>query len=155
VRGTLDVMDQHYRRISQGGVGELRFLEPCLLDRLPSEYWESNCAVTASFMHRDDCAQRHAIGVERVMWGSDYPHLEGTAPFSREAVRRTFAGVPRKETEAMLGGNAARIYGFNIAALQPIADRVGPTVAEVDSGLDAVPEGAVSLAFQDRPPLNV
>jgi predicted TIM-barrel fold metal-dependent hydrolase len=155
VRGTLDVMDQHYRRIAQGGVGELRFLEPCLLERLPSEYWDSNCAVTASFMHRDDCAQRHAIGVDHIMWGSDYPHLEGTAPFSREAVRRTFAGVPQPEVEAMLGGNAAHVYGFDLAALRPLADRVGPTVAEVAAGLDGVPDGAVSLAFQDRAPLNV
>ncbi|HXW38983.1 MAG TPA: amidohydrolase family protein, partial [Acidimicrobiales bacterium] len=121
----------------------------------PSEYFARNCFVGVSFPSPAEAQAMRTVGLDRVMWGSDYPHLEGTAPFSREAVRRTFAGVPRKETEAMLGGNAARIYGFNIAALQPIADRVGPTVAEVDSGLDAVPEGAVSLAFQDRPPLNV
>ena len=126
-----------------------------MLERLPSEYWETNCAVTASFMHRDDCALRQAIGVERIMWGSDYPHLEGTAPFSREAIRRTFAGVPQEEAEAMLGTNAARIYGFDLTALQPLADRVGPTVAEVHAGLDVVPQGAMSLAFQDYAPLNV
>jgi len=148
-------MDQHYRRIAQGGVGELRFLEPSLLRRMPSEYWLTNCAVTASFMHRDDCAARAQVGADHVMWGSDYPHLEGTAPYSREAIRRTFAGVPEDEVRAMVGGNAARVYAFDLRLLQEIADRVGPSVDEVAAGLDAVPAGASSLAFEDRPPLNV
>src|SRR5207249_1967009 len=80
--------------------------------RMPSEYWRTNCAVAASFLHREDCARRSRIGVDHIMWGSDYPHLEGTAPFSHEAIRMTFAGVPEPELRAMLGGNAAEIYGF-------------------------------------------
>ena len=66
-----------------------------------------NCAVAASFLHRDDCARRDRIGVDHIMWGSDYPHLEGTFPFSREAMQMTFEGVPHDEVAAMLGGNAA------------------------------------------------
>jgi len=106
-------------------------------------------------MHREDCLHRDRIGVDSVMWGSDYPHREGSAPYSHEAIRLTFAGVPRDEVALMLGGNAAALYGFDLDALAPIAARVGPRVDEVAAGLDAVPEGAQSLVFRDRAPMNV
>jgi len=122
---------------------------------MPSEYWQSNCAAAASFLHRDDCVRRDRIGVDHIMWGSDYPHLEGTAPFSHEAIRMTFAGVPEPEVRAMLGGNAAAVYGFDLEFLDTLAARVGPTVEEVRNGLDAVPEGAASLAFREHAPANV
>jgi predicted TIM-barrel fold metal-dependent hydrolase len=155
IRNALDTMDQFYSHIARGGIGELRFAEPQLLERMPSEYWEDNCAVAASFMHRDDCQRRHLIGTDHVMWGSDFPHAEGTAPFSKEGIARTYAGVEPGEVRAMLGENAARIYGFDLEALAPVADRCGPTVAEVMGGLDEVPAGATSLAFRDRMTTNV
>jgi hypothetical protein len=148
-------MDQFYKQIAAGNVGELRFLEPCLLERLPSEYWATNCFVTASFMHRDDCLQRERIGVEHIMWGSDYPHLEGTSPFSEAAIRLTFAGIARSEVQAMLGGNAAELYGFDMEYLRRLAGACGPRVDDVAAGLDAVPEGAASMAFRERPPQNM
>jgi len=155
IRDALDVMDGFYVQIAQGNIGELRFREPQLLERMPSEYWQSNCAAAASFLHRDDCVRRDRIGVDHIMWGSDYPHLEGTAPFSHEAIRMTFAGVPEPEVRAMLGGNAAAVYGFDLEFLDTLAARVGPTVEEVRNGLDAVPEGAASLAFREHAPANV
>jgi predicted TIM-barrel fold metal-dependent hydrolase len=150
VRTALDAMDNFYGMLSQGNVGELTFVEPFLLDRMPSEYWDSNCAIGASFLHRDDCERRDALGVDHIMWGSDYPHLEGTPPFSKEAIAKTFAGIDRSEVAAMLGGNAARVYGFDLDVLAPIAARVGPVVAEVASGLDRVPDGVTSPAFNDH-----
>lgn len=155
IRNALDVMDQHYSQIAKGGIGELRLVEPFLLERMPSDYWRTNCFVAASFMHRDDCAKRHLIGTDRIMWGSDYPHLEGTAPFSKEGICRTFAGVDRVEVQAMLGGNAAALYGFDLSLLEPLAARFGPPVDDVAAGIDSVPAGARSLAFRDRPPMNV
>ena len=95
----------------------MRFADPQLLERMPSEYWQTNCAVAASFLHRDDCARRDRIGVDHIMWGSDYPHLEGTAPFSHEAIRMTFAGVPEPEVRAMLGENAAARLRLRLARL--------------------------------------
>ncbi len=155
IRGALDVMDQLYSQLAHGNVGELRFLEPVLLERLPSEYWVTNCSVAASFMHVDDCAKRDAIGVDHIMWGSDYPHLEGTSPFSNEAIRRTFAGVEPAEVHAMLAGNAAALYGFDLGVLEPLAAKYGPRVDDVAGGLEAVPAGAGSMAFRDQPPHNV
>jgi predicted TIM-barrel fold metal-dependent hydrolase len=117
----------------------------------PSEYWARQCYVGASFLRPIECELRHAIGVDRIMWGSDYPHSEGTWPYSREALRLTFAGVPEDEVRLMLGGNAARVYGFDIDALDDIAATVGPTVDEVATPLDAIPAGASSAAFAPEP----
>ena len=155
VRSALDAMDQHYRSLAGGGVGELRTEQDHRLSRLPSDYWHENCYVAASFMHPADCARRELIGADRIMWGSDYPHLEGTYPFSREAMQLTFSDVPPAEARALLGGTAAAVYGFDLDALAPIAARCGPRTGEIAAGLDTVPEGASSLAFRERPPLNV
>jgi predicted TIM-barrel fold metal-dependent hydrolase len=155
IRDALDVMDNFYGQLAHGNVGELRFAQPQLLDRMPSEYWATNCAVAASFLHREDCERRDRIGVDHIMWGADYPHLEGTSPFSHEAIRLTFAGVPEPEVRAMLGENAARIYGFDLPRLEPLAARFGPSVSEVAAGLDAIPEAAASMAFKPHAPANV
>jgi len=36
------------------------------------------------------------------------------------------SGLPENEIEAILGGNAAEFYGFDVEALTPLADRIGP-----------------------------
>jgi hypothetical protein len=128
----------------------MSFANAQLLEKMPTEYFRENCFVAASFYHVDDCRRREALGYDRIMWGADYPHLEGTTPFSHEAIRRTFSGVPETEVRAMLGGTAAAVYGFDLDALQPLAERFGPTVEEVAGGLDAIPEGALSFAFHER-----
>ena len=43
--------------------------------------------------------------------------------------------------------NAASLYGFDVAALAPLAAKVGPTVEEVAVPLDAVPSESRSPAF--------
>jgi predicted TIM-barrel fold metal-dependent hydrolase len=45
------------------------------------------------------------------MWGSDYPHTEGTFPGSKRRVEKDFAGVPEDERQRITSGNAARLYG--------------------------------------------
>jgi predicted TIM-barrel fold metal-dependent hydrolase len=155
IRHALDVMDGFYERIAKGGIGELKFAQPFLLERPPSDYWRNNCFVAASFMHRDDAERRELIGTDKIMWGSDYPHSEGTFPFSPEGVRKTYAGFDPAEVQQMLGGNAAGLYGFDLEALAPIAELCGPLVEAVTAGLDAVPEGATSLAFREHAPQNV
>ena len=97
----------------------------------PSEYWARQCHVGASFMRADEAKLRHAVGVDKIMWGSDYPHKEASFPFSREAIRLAFADCPRAEAAAMLGGNAAALYRFDLEALAPHAARVGPSVEEM------------------------
>jgi predicted TIM-barrel fold metal-dependent hydrolase len=99
----------------------------------PSEYWRRCCFIGASMLSPLECSMREEIGVGNLMWGSDYPHAEGTWPHSRDALRETFRGVPVDEVRAMLGGNAARVYGFDLAKLAPIAARVGPAAAELEA----------------------
>ncbi len=48
-----------------------------------------------------------------------------------------FRDIPRDETAAILGGNAAEVYGFDAAALQPLVDRIGPTPDELGQHGDA------------------
>jgi predicted TIM-barrel fold metal-dependent hydrolase len=99
--------------------------------RKPSEYFERQVTIAASFMNSYEASLRHAIGAGNLMWGADFPHVEGTWPRTRKSLARCFAGVPSAEVRAILTDNPARIYGFDVAALQPIADRVGPTMEEL------------------------
>jgi hypothetical protein len=110
----------------------------------PSEYWARQCHVGASFIRPIELGVRHQVGVDRIMWGSDYPHKEASTPYSREAIALSFAGIPRDEVEMMLSKNAAKLYGFDLDFLRPIADRIGPKVADVFAGLPprAVPSDA-------------
>jgi hypothetical protein len=81
------------------------------------------------------------------MWGSDYPHDEGTHPYSREGLRIAYAGLPPDEIAAMVVGNAARVYGFDLGLLDPVAARMGPTVAEIAEPLGEPPVDATSPVF--------
>jgi predicted TIM-barrel fold metal-dependent hydrolase len=56
--------------------------------------------------------ERHAFGVDDIMWSSDYPHGESSFPESRAFVERAFAGVPEDETRKMVFENARRLYGI-------------------------------------------
>ena len=55
---------------------------------------------------------RHEVGIENVMWSTDFPHPATTWPHSRQAVDNAFVEVPAAERELMLSGNAARVYGL-------------------------------------------
>jgi predicted TIM-barrel fold metal-dependent hydrolase len=97
------------------------------ISRLPSEYFGLNLFIGASTMSKEELRRRHVIGCDVMMWGTDYPHPEGTWPHTVERLRSDFGGLPVDDTAALLGGTAARCYGFDTAALRPIADRIGPT----------------------------
>jgi hypothetical protein len=84
------------------------------------------------------------VGVERIMWGNDYPHTEASFPYSHEALALTFHGLDTGDVAAMLGGNAAGVYGFDLDALAPLAAQFGPSKAAVHEGIDyeSVPKEA-------------
>jgi predicted TIM-barrel fold metal-dependent hydrolase len=138
----LATLDHYHGRMSRSG-GELGSQEQIFggdvmarLSLKPSEYWARQCHVGSSFIRRDEVALRHAVGVDRIMWGSDFPHREGCWPYSTEHLRLAFAGVPTDEVRAMVGGNAARLYGLDLDVLDAIAARVGPAVDEVARPLE-------------------
>jgi predicted TIM-barrel fold metal-dependent hydrolase len=120
-----------------GGSQEARFGDSLpTLSLKPSEYWARQCHLGSSFIRPHEVEQRDAVGVDRIMWGSDFPHLEGCWPYSRDHLRLAFAGVPEDDVRAMVGTNAARVYGFDLDGLAPLAERFGPAPADVDVPLD-------------------
>jgi uncharacterized protein len=79
---------------------------------LPSEYIERHF----HFGYISDAAgidNRQRIGVERIMWSSDYPHISADWPNSWRTIEASFSGVPRAERDLILAGNAARLYNFS------------------------------------------
>jgi predicted TIM-barrel fold metal-dependent hydrolase len=80
---------------------------------LPSEYVHRQIHATfqdepAAIRYRKD------IGIDQLMWGSDFPHPEGTWPHSQEFVARRFASVEEPERSAILHGNFAKLYGIEV-----------------------------------------
>jgi predicted TIM-barrel fold metal-dependent hydrolase len=107
----------------------------------PSDYLDRNCFFGASTPGVDDIERRHEIGIGNLMWGNDLPHPEGTFPYTRFWIRERFRDVPEDETGRILGLTAARVYGVDVDALQPLVDKIGPTLDEVhgDAPVERVP----------------
>ena len=60
----------------------------------PSEYWSGQCFVGSSSVSRAETDMRYEIGVDCMMFGSDYPHVEGTWPRTFDWVAATLGGIP-------------------------------------------------------------
>jgi predicted TIM-barrel fold metal-dependent hydrolase len=101
------------------------------ISKLPSEYFGTNIFIGASTMSAEEVRRRHVIGCDVMMWGTDYPHPEGTWPHTVERLRQTFSGIPVEDTRKLIGETAAHVYGFDLTVLRPLADRIGPTPADL------------------------
>jgi predicted TIM-barrel fold metal-dependent hydrolase len=101
------------------------------LSMAPSAYFRRNVAIGQSCMPRSDAEMRHEIGLGQLMWGSDYPHPEGSWPKTAPHLAATFAGLPHDDVAAMLGENAIRFYGLDREALAGVAARIGPRHADL------------------------
>jgi predicted TIM-barrel fold metal-dependent hydrolase len=110
----------------------------------PSEYWRRHFHVTPSSPRDYEVAQRNQIGVEQWLFGTDYPHPEGTWPNTLDWIRTVFAGVPEREARRMLGENAVDCYGLDRSALAKVAERIGPSVEDVLGGKHKVSPGVVA-----------
>jgi len=105
----LEQMDQHYLRHQE-------FAEKLLglqaLRQLPSEYVKEHCywgfqynPVGLREMHRE-------VGVDRIMWASDFPHGDSTWPESQRIIDEHMRGVPLAEQKMILHDNVQRLYRF-------------------------------------------
>jgi len=84
---------------------------------LPSDYFKQN--VFLSFQEdRVGIRVRDVLGIEGLMWGSDYPHTESTFPRSREITSDILEDVPYAEKNLILRDNVARLYGFDLHAIR-------------------------------------
>lgn len=123
----LKMLDHHYHdTYFSAKLGDYR----SHLSMSPADYFRRNCAIGASCMPRKDVETRHELGLEQLMWGSDYPHPEGTWPHTKVDLKDAFSGFPEDDIAAILGGNAIKFYGFNENAINEIAKTVGPLRSE-------------------------
>ncbi len=124
VPSVLEMMDVRASvKHTSGKLGDFR----SNLTLKPSEYWRRNCWLSASALFDEgSTAVRHQIGMESVMWGTDFPHPEGCWPRTRESMQQYMTGIPEAELTQMLGTNALSCYGLDPAPLYAIAAQVGP-----------------------------
>jgi predicted TIM-barrel fold metal-dependent hydrolase len=111
-------MDWHYQNNFRW-VGLNRLAE----GRVPSDYFRSNIRISftedASFVRN-----REDVGISRMMWGSDFPHAEGTYPRSHSNLSDQFAHVPPTEVRALVRTNTQHLYGFNPPSVKTATDLV-------------------------------
>jgi predicted TIM-barrel fold metal-dependent hydrolase len=102
-----------------------------LISRLPSEYFGTNVFIGASAMSTYEISKRHVNGIDALMWGTDYPHPEGSWPHTVERLQTDFRSVSIEDTRRLLGLNAVECYDLDVAGLTEIAERVGPRPSDL------------------------
>ncbi len=152
VPAMLGSLDRIHRGIQAGAIGEMNYRDTqWVLKETPSFYAARNCFYGASFPSIDDLNGIEQIGADKVLWGNDYPHYEGTFPYTLESLRLTFSGLSESVRRRVLGENAAALYKFDVEALRIQADLYGPTPAQLDAVLprDQIPRDSTCHLFQE------
>lgn len=107
---TLQRMDREYRKYCEVRDTWARRGET-LIPRPPSAYFRQH--VWATF--QDDqvgLAMLDAIGADRVMWASDYPHPDSTWPHSQAVIAAQMAGLSEAARRKVTCDNARALYGL-------------------------------------------
>lgn len=139
----------HYG-IKAGAIGEMDYSKTeWVLKEPPSFYARRNCFYGASFPSLLELDGREEVGLEQLCWGNDYPHSEGTFPYNMESLQLTFGAVPDAERRMILGENAARLYNFDLEKLRPLANQFGPTAAQIETPLEAIPQDSGCYLFMN------
>jgi predicted TIM-barrel fold metal-dependent hydrolase len=99
----LQALDHQYREM----ITKPRFRRP------PSSYFASNFSACFWFERRDISAVIRAVGVENVLFETDFPHPTCLYPVDR--VTQALGGLSREEIAKVLAGNAARVYGIALS----------------------------------------
>jgi len=82
------------------------------LSELPSHYFHRNMAVTFIDEPRGIGLLRHEVGVDNIMWSTDFPHPVTSWPDSQDVIEKVFTGIPADERRKMLCDNAVRIWNL-------------------------------------------
>lgn len=96
----MDRLDEKYAFFSMAQPLKLR----------PSDYFRRNLWFVAEPEERTIGSVLDLVGEDRVLWGSDYPHVDSTLDAPR-LIRQSVAGLTPLRRSAVLGGNAARLFG--------------------------------------------
>src|SRR5262249_5510168 len=100
----------------------------------PSRHWHRQGHVGASFLSRAEVAMMDDIGRHVLMYGNDYPHVEGIWPQTKHYLHEVLAGHTGEVARLVCSENAVRLYGFDGAYLDEVAQDVGPGVDDVLAG---------------------
>ena len=156
IRDALDVMDNFYAQIAQGNVGVMRFVDPQLLERMPSEYWQTQLhgrgllppprGLRPPRPHR--CRPHHVGRRLSPPGGHDAVLARGHPHDLRRAARGRGAGDARGRTPPRSTASTSR-------SSPRWPNGSGRRVDDVMEGLDVVPDGAASMAFREHAPANV
>jgi predicted TIM-barrel fold metal-dependent hydrolase len=133
------------------------------LPKPPSEYMRNNVAIGASFTSPIEARDAVAGGYwNNVLWGSDYPHSEGTFQVPRTpdepsqtklALRHAFSGLPAAKVSAMVGGNAVDVYGLDRNKLAALAREINaPSLEDLAQPIGEVPSEHGFMTFRTRGP---
>jgi len=98
-------------RVDQGLQREARFRGEPFTGERPQDVWRRQFYATIED-DRPAVATRQFIGVDRLMWGSDYPHVDSTFPCSLEVIDELFEGVPMTERARITRDNVIELYGL-------------------------------------------
>jgi len=89
-----------------------RYLGLPRLKRRPSEYLKEH-AYWGFFEDHVGVKLRHEIGVDRMMWSTDFPHVVTRWPHSLEMMDSQMKDVPEEERHKMAAGNAVKFFRLN------------------------------------------
>ena len=78
-------------------------------DMKPSELFHRQCYLTGWY-DRAGFLVRQYLGVENMLWQTNFPQSNSTWPNTRDYINRSFEGVPANERKMVLSGNAASLY---------------------------------------------
>jgi len=152
VPAALAQMDRIHMGMARGAIGELNYGDQeWVLKEAPSAYASRNCYYGASFPSKADLDGIDQVGVDRVLWGNDYPHYEGTFPYNLESLRLTFNDLSEDVRRKILGLNAADLYKFDVDKLIPLVREFGPTPDQVNAPLpkEDIPRDSMCYLFQN------
>jgi predicted TIM-barrel fold metal-dependent hydrolase len=97
-------MDDRYWR--NRSWGEIPISEP------PSTYWYRNFGATF-IVDRNGIENRHAVGIDNIMWSTDYPHHGNDWPYSRKTIADMMSHIPQAERAKIVADNAVRIFNLD------------------------------------------
>ena len=99
----MDRLDEKYELLS--------FMHPEPLRRRPSEYLQENVWYVAEPEERAIDAMLDLVGEDRILWGSDFPHIDSHTE-APNMIRASVSSLSPRRQQAVLGGNAVRLFGL-------------------------------------------
>jgi predicted TIM-barrel fold metal-dependent hydrolase len=101
----------HFKEQVDGNYHRMSYHSDLGLPELPSFYIDRHIHYTY-ISDPFGLEVRHRIGVDKILWSSDFPHQAADWPFSWKTIAASTSGIPSAELDMILAGNACRLYGF-------------------------------------------